>query len=67
MADTDRYETEHRVPIGDAARIAGVSISTIRRWEDEGKITAARTPGNQRRYRVSDVQRLLTEPAGGAA
>lgn len=41
----DRY-----VSIGEAAQILGVSISTLRRWDREGKISSIRTSGNQRRY-----------------
>jgi DNA-binding transcriptional MerR regulator len=26
------------VPIGDAAKALGVSIATLRRWEEEGKL-----------------------------
>ena len=38
------------VSIGEAAKILGVSVSTLRRWDREGKITSTRTEGNQRRY-----------------
>lgn len=36
----------------EATRILGVSERTLRRWEQEGKIEAIRTEGNQRRYNV---------------
>lgn len=36
--------------IGDFAEIAGVSVSTLRRWETEGRIVPERTLGNQRIY-----------------
>ena len=38
------------VSIGKAAEMLGVSISTLRRWETQGKITPARTQGGTRRY-----------------
>ena len=38
------------ISIGEAAQILGVLVSTLRRWEKEGKIHPARTSGNQRRY-----------------
>jgi excisionase family DNA binding protein len=41
--------------IGDAAKLRGVSIDTLRRWEKAGKITAVRTDGGHRRYRVADL------------
>jgi len=46
----DRY-----VSIGEAARILGVSVSTLRRWDREGKITSTRTTGNQRRYDIRSL------------
>jgi putative resolvase len=46
------------VPIGEAADALGASIATLRRWETEGKISAERTPGGQRRY---DLAKLLPE------
>lgn len=46
------------VRIGQAAQLAGVSIDTLRRWEAEGKLTAARSLGGQRSYRVADIEHL---------
>jgi len=42
--------------IGQAARILGVSTSTLRRWEREGKITPHRTEGSHRLYRLSEFK-----------
>lgn len=50
-------ETPH-IPIGEAARALGVSVATLRRWESTGKITAVRTPGDQRRFPVSEIERV---------
>lgn len=36
--------------IGDFAKLAGVSVSTLRRWESEGRVVPERTLGNQRIY-----------------
>jgi putative resolvase len=44
--------------IGDAAKLRGVSIDTLRRWEKAGKITAVRTEGGHRRYRVADLLKI---------
>ena len=48
----DTYQDEDRVAVGEAARLLGVSIATVRRYEDRGLFAATRTLGNQRRYRV---------------
>ncbi len=34
--------------LGDAARAIGVSVDTLRRWVDDGKVDGTRTPGGQR-------------------
>lgn len=44
--------------IGDAAKLRGVSIDTLRRWEKANKITAVRTEGGHRRYRVADLLKI---------
>ena len=44
------------ISIGEAAQILGVSVSTLRRWDREGKVSSVRTSGNQRRY---DLDSLL--------
>jgi len=50
-----------KLRIGDAAEILGVGVDTLRRWEEEGRLTAERTPGGQRRVPISEVTRLLAE------
>lgn len=47
--------------IGEAAKAIGVRVETLRRWEREGRLTAVRTPGGQRRVPASEVARLLAE------
>lgn len=42
--------------IGQAAKALGVSPSTLRRWEKDGKITPERTEGSHRLYRLSQFK-----------
>lgn len=45
--------------IGEASRLTGIKVPTIRYYEGIGLLAApARTEGRQRRYRVEDVARL---------
>ena len=44
--------------VSDAAKYLGVSTSTMRRWEDEGKLIPSRTVGNQRRYDTDNLMRF---------
>ncbi len=44
--------------IGSVARMLGVSVQTLRLYEAEGLILARKSPGGQRLYAPSDVERL---------
>ena len=45
-----------------AAKILGVHVSSLRRWESEGKLKAIRTPGGQRRYDLEEVKKAEGQP-----
>jgi len=47
--------------IGEAARLFGVRVETLRRWERDGKIRTSRTAGGQREVPAEEVARLLAE------
>lgn len=47
--------------IGAAAHELGVSIATLRRWDNSGKIRAFRTAGGHRRYPVEEIRRIRNE------
>ena len=47
---------ERFVAIGDAAKALGVSITTLRRWEVEGRLVPDRTVGRQRRYDLAKLK-----------
>ncbi|MEN6511389.1 MAG: IS607 family transposase [Chloroherpetonaceae bacterium] len=40
----------------EACLVLGVHPNTLRRWENEGKIKAIRTPGNRRLYDLSSLE-----------
>ena len=49
------------VRIGEASRILGVSIETLRNWDKWGKLKPMRTLTRNRIYRTADLERLLQE------
>jgi putative resolvase len=55
------------VGIGEAADALGVSITTLRRWESEGKLVAEHTPGGHRRYDLSKLRPEQYRAASDAA
>lgn len=67
MSDNNPYLTGAKLPIGDVARIFGVSIGTIRNWERDGRIRAERTLGGQRRFTTEEIERVRHEQERGAA
>ncbi len=49
----------------EVAVLFGVSPKSVTRWSDKRGLPCVRTAGGHRRYRESDVRRLLQQ--GGAA
>ena len=47
---------ERLVGIGEAAQALGVSITTLRRWEAAGKLSAEHTAGGHRRYDLAKLR-----------
>ena len=44
------------VTIGQAAKILGVSVMTLRRWDEDGRLVSIRTEGGHRRYDISKIR-----------
>lgn len=61
MTDSNYYQPGGKLPIGEVARIFGVSVPTVRNWEKAGRINAERTLGGQRRFSVEEVERVKRE------
>lgn len=55
---------ERAVSLGQAAQLLGISASTLRRWAEDGRVSAVRTSGGHRRFYLSELSRL--NPAGEA-
>ena len=43
----------------EVAQLFQVHAVTLRRWDNEGKLKAIRTPGGQRRYLKRDIIKIL--------
>jgi len=61
MAGTNRESTEPTVRVGRAAEMLGVSVDTVRRWIDAGRIASTRSATGQRSVSMADVTRLAAE------
>lgn len=50
--------------LDETKNLLGVSKSTLQRWDREGRLIAQRTEGGHRRYRQSEIERLIGESSG---
>ena len=57
---------EKHYTLKKAAELLGVTTQTLRNWDNAGKISTIRTPGNQRRIPESEIARLYAPNAGAA-
>jgi putative resolvase len=49
--------TEH-VTLSAASKLLGVTVRSLRKWSDEGKLKTIRTEGGHRRVAMSEIRRL---------
>lgn len=49
--------TEH-VTLSAASKLLGVTVRSLRKWSDEGKLKTIRTEGGHRRVALSEIRRL---------
>ena len=45
--------------LSDVEKLLKVSKSTLLRWDNDGKLVAVRTEGGHRRYRKSDIDKII--------
>lgn len=51
------------VTLSEAARVIGVSVDTLRRWDRAGKLRTTRDDRNRRLVPAAEVERLRGSPA----
>lgn len=62
MSETGPGQPEGRhLRAGEAAEMLGVTVETLRRWENEGRLRVIRSGGRQRLVPMAEVVRLLAE------
>lgn len=63
-------QTRLGLTTSQAAAQLGVSLSTVRRWSDQGHLVGYRTPGGQRRFTMQQLDAFLASldqgPRAGA-
>src|SRR3954447_25110908 len=48
----------------EAAKLLGISVDTLRRWDREGRIKTERDRSNRRIVPASEIERLRGDPGG---
>ena len=51
-------DSQITISIGDAAKKLGVSVKTVRRWAEAGKLRFERSPTGHRRFYLADIKRI---------
>jgi molybdopterin-binding protein len=52
---------DSHIRIGRAAEMLGVTVDTVRRWADSGRLRTTRSSGGQRLVPVEEVTRVIGE------
>lgn len=59
MPDKPRGGSSDYLSVGESTARTGLSARTLRRYETQGRLTSARTPGGHRRYLTHEIEALL--------
>jgi hypothetical protein len=51
------------IPIGKAAELLGVSVDTLRRWDNDGSFLATKSPSGHRYYSKTQIELYRNDPA----
>jgi molybdopterin-binding protein len=57
----DMRTLDDHIRIGRAAEMLGVTVDTVRRWSETGRLTVIRTTGGQRLIPIGEITRLIGE------
>lgn len=57
----DDSDEDKMLTCAAVAKEFGVNPKTVTRWAKAGKLKATRTLGGHRRYKASDIKRLIEE------
>jgi putative resolvase len=59
MSNSDRFISATKIQTR-----YGISSSSLRRWDSDGRVETIRTPGGFRLYRIQDIERLFGKEEG---
>lgn len=62
--DSRAARSPHLLSVSAAARLLGVSSSSLRAWAAAGRVPHVRTPGGHRRFELDELVRWLAERGG---
>lgn len=59
MNTPDNSTPDGLLSIGEAARILGISVDTLRKYADAGRVPVTRTLGGQRRFPAASLRDFI--------
>lgn len=55
-------KSDHYISASKVQAKYGVSTSTLRRWDGDGRVGTIRTPGGFRLYKIQDLEKIFSQP-----